>query len=78
MSTDVLPELACADLVEVVTDYLEGDLGAVDRERFDAHLLECPDCGEYVAQIRRTVAALRELPVDELDPQVLSRLPRRA
>ena len=78
MSAGVLPELACADLVEVVTDYLEGDLGAVDRERFDAHLLECPDCFEYVGQIRRTVAALRELPVDELDAQVLSELPRRA
>ena len=78
MSAAALPDLPCADLVEVVTDYLEGDLGAVDRERFDAHLLECPDCGEYVAQIRRTVAALRELPVDELDAQVLSELPRRA
>jgi hypothetical protein len=41
VSAGVLPELPCADLVEVVTDYLEGDLGAVDRERFDAHLLEC-------------------------------------
>ncbi len=78
MSTDALPELACADLVEVVTDYLERDLSEADRERFDAHLLVCPDCVEYVVQIRRTVAALRELPVEELDPQVLSELPRRA
>ena len=78
MSTRALPELPCADLVEVVTDYLEGDLGPVDRERFDAHLLECPDCVEYVGQIRLTVRALRELPVEELDAQVLSELPRRA
>ena len=78
MSAAALPDLPCADLVEVVTDYLEGDLGAVDRERFDAHLLECPDCFEYVGQIRLTVQALRELPVEALDAQVLSEMPRRA
>jgi anti-sigma factor RsiW len=60
------PELPCADLVEVVTDVFEARLGPVDQERFDAHLAQCPDCMEYVAQVRRTVEALRRLRVDEL------------
>ena len=78
MTAGALRELPCADLVEVVTDSLEGQLGPDDRARFDAHLLACPDCVEYVLQIRRTVGALRGLPAEALDPQVLSALPRRA
>ena len=31
-------EMACQELVEVITDYLEGTLRASDRVRFDAHL----------------------------------------
>jgi anti-sigma factor RsiW len=51
-------DLSCKELVELVTAYVEGALGADERARFDAHLTECPDCVEYVAQFRRTVAAI--------------------
>ena len=37
-TTEPLPELPCQDLVEVVTDYLDGALSAVDRRRFEEHL----------------------------------------
>lgn len=52
-------DLACRDLVEVVTDYLEGDLAAAMRARFEAHLAICSACREYVDQVRATVAAAR-------------------
>jgi anti-sigma factor RsiW len=51
-------ELACNELVELVTDYFDGALPAAQRARFDAHLTECPDCIEYVAQMHRTVLAV--------------------
>jgi anti-sigma factor RsiW len=51
-------DLSCKELVELVTAYVEGALPAVERARFDAHLTECPDCVEYVAQFRRTIAAI--------------------
>jgi anti-sigma factor RsiW len=51
-------DLSCKELVELVTAYVEGALGADERARFDGHLTECPDCVEYVAQFRRTVAAI--------------------
>jgi anti-sigma factor RsiW len=56
MSQDL--DLACNELVELVTAYLEDALPAGERARFDDHLTECPDCVEYVAQFRRTVAAV--------------------
>jgi anti-sigma factor RsiW len=51
-------EMSCKELVELVTDYLEGTLPAGDRMRFEAHLAECPWCVEYVAQIERTITAV--------------------
>ena len=58
----------CNELVEVITDYLEGTLPAKDRERFDAHLLECPFCVTYLAQMRATLSALGEIPVESIAP----------
>jgi anti-sigma factor RsiW len=61
--------MSCRELVEAVTDYLEGRLPARDRERFEAHLEVCPHCAEYVDQIRRTIAALGSLDTDALAPE---------
>ena len=55
--TEPLPELPCQDLVEVVTDYLDGALSEVDHQRFEEHLAICERCVAYVEQIRLTVAA---------------------
>ena len=53
-----MSEMACQELVEVITAYLEGTLPDEERRRFDAHLTECPFCTEYVAQMRATIAGL--------------------
>jgi anti-sigma factor RsiW len=50
-------ELTCRELVELVTDYIEGRLMAADRTRFEAHLAICQDCAAYVEQMRETVRA---------------------
>jgi anti-sigma factor RsiW len=54
--------ITCRQLVELVSDYLEDRLDAQRRERFEAHLAVCPDCREYVDQVRHTVSALGRLP----------------
>ena len=59
-------ELACIELVEEVTDYLEDALPAVERERFEAHLAECPFCTDYVDQMRATIGRLGTLDRDRL------------
>ncbi len=47
--------LPCQQVVEMVTDYLEGALSPADHLRFEAHLANCPHCTEYLAQIRETI-----------------------
>jgi anti-sigma factor RsiW len=66
-------ELTCAELVELVTDYLEGQLSEGDRRRFDEHLATCADCRAYVEQMRLAIATAGRLP----DPELSSRLERR-
>ena len=45
--------VVCQQLVEMVTDYLEGDLDPVERAAVEAHLEQCGHCTGYVQQVRR-------------------------
>jgi anti-sigma factor RsiW len=64
-----MDEMACNELVEVVSDYLEGTLPEDDRLRFESHLEECPYCVEYVEQLRKTIAATGELTLESIAPE---------
>lgn len=59
-------EMSCQELVEVVTEYLEGTLPATDRARFEEHVAICPPCRTYLEQMRHTVRALGRLPRDSI------------
>ena len=48
-------ELACQEVVELVTAYLEDSLLAADRERFEEHLVFCDGCADYLDQMRTTI-----------------------
>jgi anti-sigma factor RsiW len=65
-----LPEMPCQELVEVITDHLEGALPERDRIRFEEHLEVCAKCREYVEQFRRTITAVGSVRESDLDPQV--------
>jgi anti-sigma factor RsiW len=58
----------CNELVELVTDYLEGRLPEADLRRFEAHLDECGACVTYIEQIRASVALLGTLRAETLPP----------
>jgi anti-sigma factor (TIGR02949 family) len=62
-------KMACRELVRVISSYLDGTLPKSDRERFEAHLEECPYCVNYLDQMRETIDALGELSVDSIAPE---------
>jgi hypothetical protein len=64
MATD--GDLTCRELVELVTDYLEGALSLVERHRFEIHLGTCKVCPRYVEQLRTTVRVLGRLGEDDV------------
>lgn len=61
-------DLTCRELVELVTDYLEGALPPRERIRFEAHLALCPGCITYLDQMRTTVALVGKLAEQEIPP----------
>jgi anti-sigma factor RsiW len=65
---------ACQQMVELVTDYLEGSLGWRDRRRFEKHLRACDGCHRYLDQMRETLDLLGTVPVDTLSPEAQSTL----
>lgn len=67
-------ELACNEVVELVTAYLEDALPAEDRERFEEHLVFCDGCDRYLEQMRATISATGNVPVGELPPELEERL----
>jgi len=62
-------DLSCQELVELVTDYLEGALPADLHRRFDAHIAHCAGCQTYLAQMRTTIRATGQLSVESLSPE---------
>jgi anti-sigma factor RsiW len=60
--------LTCRELVELVTDYLEGALSRRDRARFEAHIASCENCTAYLEQFRQTIALTGTLREEDVDP----------
>jgi anti-sigma factor RsiW len=61
-------ELVCQEMVELITDYLEGALTRSQRRRFDAHLAGCEHCTEYLRQMRATIRLTGRLHAEDLTP----------
>jgi len=58
----------CSEMVELITDYLEGTMGRSQMRRFESHLADCPHCTEYLEQMRATIRLTGALKEDDLTP----------
>ena len=62
--------LVCQEMVELITEYLEGTLSRAQHRRFEAHLADCENCTEYLKQMRATISATGQLRADDLTPEM--------
>ncbi len=67
-------EIRCKQLVELITDYLEGALSPEMRRLFDAHLAECHGCTAYLEQMRQTIRLLGAVSPETLSVDERNRL----
>jgi anti-sigma factor RsiW len=65
---------SCQELVELVTDYLEGALSPGDLRRFEEHIAVCDACTEYLRQLRETIRLVGAITPDDLSPQAEAEL----
>ncbi len=62
-------ELSCQELVELVTDYLEGAMPRELRKRFERHIGKCAGCRAYLEQMRETIRATGALTAESITPE---------
>jgi anti-sigma factor RsiW len=76
MRVALRPGLACREVVELVTDYLEGALSRRDSRRFESHIAGCDGCTAYLEQMRLAIEALGRVPESSISPRAREELTR--
>jgi anti-sigma factor RsiW len=66
--------IACRDLVELVTDYLEGALSPQQHARFQHHIAGCDGCTAYLEQMRETIRLTGTLREQQISPDARAAL----
>jgi anti-sigma factor RsiW len=66
--------IRCDEVVEIITDYLEGALDPATVTELEAHLALCPGCAEYLAQMRHTLRTVGSVPLDTLSERARAEL----
>ena len=66
--------LTCREMVELVTEYLEGAMSPREMVVFEAHLLVCPGCTAYFEQMRQTIRLAGRLTEESIPPQTRDEL----
>ena len=69
--------LTCAEITELVTDYVERKMPLGDRMRFWMHIGMCKHCRAYLRQMRQTVDVLGKLPLEPIPEDVRGELQER-
>ena len=64
----------CDECVDLLVDYLEGELPPERSRALEIHLELCPSCWTFVKQYKGTVDIARTLPVAEIPPELTQRL----
>jgi predicted anti-sigma-YlaC factor YlaD len=62
-------EIPCQEIVELITDYLQGTMSRSESRRLEAHLAGCENCSEYLRQMRVTIRASGMLREEDLTPE---------
>ncbi|MDQ5820367.1 MAG: zf-HC2 domain-containing protein [Actinomycetota bacterium] len=61
--------LSCQEVVELVTDYLEGALEPEEHALVQQHLAGCTKCDAYLDQIRTTIRLVGRVDVSSLSAE---------
>ena len=66
--TDVTRELTCREVSEFIADYVAGQLSPEERALFEEHLIECPDCRDYLRTYADTIRLAKDAYAQEPVP----------
>ncbi|HVU00536.1 MAG TPA: zf-HC2 domain-containing protein [Polyangiaceae bacterium] len=70
MSARGAATLACQELVELVSDLVDGYLSLENRALIEEHLLVCPPCAVHIEQMRTTIDVIGRLRGRQEAPEI--------
>lgn len=57
--------MTCEELLEIFSQYLDGELPAGSCDLIEQHARECTRCSEFLNSVRRTVSLCRDVKAGE-------------
>jgi predicted anti-sigma-YlaC factor YlaD len=69
--------MLCERIRAQVSVELDGELSELERRMLEAHLVRCPDCRTYAADVAAFTHELRMAPLEDLEHPIVIRRPRR-
>ncbi len=64
----------CQDIIDLLSEYLDGQLPAARRGELEDHLALCTACLEFMQSLRETQGRVRDLRCDDMPAEVHDRL----
>jgi anti-sigma factor RsiW len=72
--TESHDHITCQEVVELVTNYLEGALSPEEADLFEQHINSCEGCDWYVDEMRTTVATVGKITEEEIPSETRDKL----
>lgn len=66
----------CQAVVELLCDYLEGDLPDEEKQELDRHMMDCPPCLAFLNTYKRTAQVCKSLRPEDIPQDMRKRLER--
>jgi anti-sigma factor RsiW len=66
--------ITCRELVDLLIDFVSGELPPERHQRIEQHLRCCPGCLTYLETYQLTIRLTRRLPCQPLPPELADRL----
>ena len=69
--------LMCRDLARIASDYIDGELGTMDRVSVKMHLLMCGHCRTFIGNLRESVELMRAHSSQQVDEELMRKIDER-
>lgn len=67
---------SCRELVDLLCDFLEGDLEPEEGEELERHMADCPPCLAFLNTYQKTSELCCKLRAEDIPPELKERLAR--
>ena len=67
---------SCKDVVDLLSDYIDGECPTEDRALIEGHLADCPECITFVNTFRKSISMAKNLTYPDIPDDLRTRLHR--